>query len=270
MTLKVFAAVFVVTLLAACAAFAGPGVSLTTYVDWQQAVTSKTVQPYTTWDAGLESHYPGQSANFRDSTVTALNGFTLTDPPFVEVGPGLLMEWGADEEVGDLIAAWYYGYGEDPDLTRQIISISVFPPMGMSSISIGMKDAHGLIKSWGWNVGGPGGLVPGAETTISLYASGGAGQAGATSFWECGANTPLNPTDDFDITKVVGLVFDERGNWLNMTKPPAPLNKCKPYNCWERFSVVPDPVGIPEPSSLLALSAGTLGLAGLARRKFRK
>lgn len=258
MTLKVFALVFAVTLLAACAAFAGPGVSLTTYTAWQQAVGSGTVQPYTTWDMGLEGHYPGQETNFRVSTVTAMDGFT---EPFVETIPGLLMEWGAEEE-GDRIAAWYYAYGEDPDLTGQTIGISVFPPVGMNSISIGMKDANGHVKSWDWNVG-PGGLVPGVQTRVTINASGGAGQAGATSFWECGANTPGDPTDDFDITTVVGLVFDENGNWLNMNNP-SPLNNSKPWNYWKDLTVVP------EPSSLLALSAGALGLAGLARRKFRK
>ena len=251
-TLRVFVVAVVALALGASAAFAGPGVSLTTYDDWLAATGTGTVRPYTTWDSGLENHYPGQQANFRASTVTALPGFT---EPFIEERPGLLMAWGDDYEEGDLIGAWTYEYGKDPDLTNQIVSIWVHPPFGMDSISIGLIDSTGLIKSWDWNVGENGPLHPCEQVQVIINPMLG-WQAGATSFSEDAG---------FDITSVTGLIFDERGDWLNM-QSPSPLNDPHPWNYWKDFQVKP----IPEPTSLLALTAGLLGLAGFARRKVRK
>jgi hypothetical protein len=249
--IRVSAAAIVVIALVASAVSANPRVNLSTYEGWASAVASGTVRPYTTWDSGLESHYPGQSANFRYSTVTALNGFTV---PFVEDRPGLVMEWGAEEEPGDLIGAWMYEYGLDPNLAGQTVSIWVHPPNGINSISLGLIDANGKVKSWDWNVGPNGPLFPCNQVQVVLNASGGAGQAGSTSFSEDAG---------FDITQVKGLIFDEQGNWLNFNDP-SPLGFSRPWNYWKDLEVTP------EPSSFVVLSAGLLGLLGLARRRFHK
>ena len=251
-----FVSTIALVLVASSAALADPRVSLTTYDDWAAALTSGTVRPYTHWDTGLEAHYPGQSANFRVSTLNAMNGFTLPPEhpyPFTEDRPGIVMSWGTGYEEEEVIGAWEYHYGEDPDLTGMKIGIGVHPPMGINSISMGLIDINGKIKSWDWGVDVAGGLVHCNQYHFIIDPMGGAGQAGSTSFSEDAG---------FDITQVQGLIFDERafGNWLNINDP-SPLGFNRPWNYWKDLEVSP------EPSSILALVAGLAGLGGLTWRR---
>ena len=249
-----FASTIALVLVASSAALADPTVSLRTYDAWAAAITSGTVHPYTHWDTGLEAHYPGQSANYRVPTLNAMDGFILPPEhpyPFTEDRPGIVMSWGAIDEEENVIGAWEYEYGQDPDLTGQIIGIGVHPPAGINSISMGLIDANGKVKSWDWGVDVAGGLMHCHQYHFIIDPMGGAGQARSTSF-SCDAG--------FDITQVKGLIFDERGQWLNLNDP-SPLGFNRPWNYWKDLTVSP------EPSSMLALVGGLVGLGSLAWRR---
>ena len=232
-----FVSTIALVLVASSATLADPTVSLKTYDDWTAALTSGTVHPYTTWDSGLESHYPGQEANFRESTLTAID-----DP---DLGPGILMSWGAIGETANVIGAWEYEYGQYQDLTTAgwLIDIGVYAPSGIISISVGLIDANGKVKGWDWDV-----MFPDAWQGLTIDPRLGAGQAGATSYY-C--------DDGFDSTQVKGFVFDENGCWVDP-------RWASPWNCWGG----PGGFGVsPEPSSMLALVGGLVGLGSLAWRR---
>lgn len=229
----------VLTVVAVCLTMAGnvvvaQGVSLVTYEDWVNAINSGNVQPYTTWDNGLEYHYPGESGSLVTSTLTAVD---LGTPPYPEVGPGLLMEW----ESG--MGAWEYDFGAATDLTGYSLSFEIYPPTGITSVSVGLIDAWDNVKSWEWSVG-PGGLPPDQVTPITVALGSGGGT---------GAQEPSVYQDyEYNSEDAKTIRAGEKGPLY------TPAN-----NKWLRLRVVP------EPGSFLALSSGLVGLIGLGMRRRR-
>lgn len=224
-------------------ALADPNVSLVTYDDWVNAVNSGTVHPGTAWDEGLESSYPGQSGDFRVSTITPADAYTTPLPLSV---PGLLMEWGAAEEAGDLIGAWVYEYAEPSDLSGSIISFGVLPPTGVNSVYLGLTDINGSVRSYVWDVGPTGTLQPDQLSTLTIDLSQEAQPAGMTSL-----------DGDFVYEAVKWFTLVEKG-WT-WSQGPYRVNK------WVLVRVTP----VPEPSALLALGSGLVGLIGLGLRRRR-
>lgn len=256
-TWKVIVSVIGAIALLSGAAFADPRLSLDTLAEWQNAMSSGRITPVSQWDPSFESHYPGRELDLSTSTLSVRNGWDIPNY-YHEERPGLVMEWGEQglNENDAYIGAWKYTYGVDPDLTGMLISIGVFPPARIRSISLGLIDENGRIKSWDWSVGPNGALQPNQQVYLSINPMLGAGQAGATSFFQ----DPL-----FNLTKVTGLVFDEDGVWLNLDYP-SPLGNNKPWNYWKDLRVG----DVPEPGSILVLSGGLAGLASLMRRKLQR
>jgi len=201
-------------------AFSGPYIHLVTYQEFQNAWNAGKIQPVTSWNTALEAHYPGMSSQFRIPDLAV-----LPEIPQAPGEAGVLMAWGSSNDDGqNIIAAWQYEFGQDPDLSRKKIHLCVFPPCNITSISFGMQDINGKMKSWDWTVG-PGKAVPcSTQVCFWINLAGGAGQAGATSYY-------MDP--GFDITKVAFLMFDENGVWVD-SLPPDPGNfGRRAWNYWK-------------------------------------
>jgi hypothetical protein len=209
--------------------FSSPIFQLTTYQEWLDAESAGRIQPVTAWDNGFESHYPGMSSQLRIPNLEV-----MPDIPQEPGIPGLVMAWGSSADDGqEIIAAWQYEYPQDPDLTGALIHLCVFPPCSViQTISFGLKDINGKVKSWDWCVDNNPAVPPcvPCDTQICFWinASGGAGQAGATSYWiDVG----------FDITKVQWLVFDENAIWVDSLQPdPAGFGQ-NAWNYWKEIWV---------------------------------
>lgn len=214
-------------------ALAGPALAepvdihLTSLADWEQAQFLPVVE----WNEGLEGLHPGQEDAFRPSQLFLLDEL-VTPEGDVDPHPGLLMSWGDPGDTGEIIAAWDLVLPEDPDFTGMCITLTAWPRSGMTSISFSLRDVNGVMKGWRWPVGA-GGLPPDVATTLTVAASGGPGQAGATGYWDGG----------IDLTQVVSFEFDESG----VAQGGIPLPNNLPgfvgqWNYWHDILVFPCPV----------------------------
>jgi hypothetical protein len=214
---------FLILALAMPHVFSTPIISLQTLPEWQDAWTAGQIQPVTEWNNGFESHYPGMSSQLRVPNLAV-----MPDIPQEPGIPGLVMSWGDPADNGEeIIAAWQYEYGEDPDLTDYLVHLCVFPPCSViTTISFGLKDVNGLIKSWDWSVW-PWGTTPcDTQVCFTINPELGAGQSGATSFYEDAG---------FDLTQVMYLIFDENGVWVDsLPADPAGFGQ-NAWNYWKEI-----------------------------------
>jgi hypothetical protein len=212
---------FVVILLAI--PYSSPLISLQTLPQWEDAWNAGQIQPVTEWNAGFESHYPGMEPQFRIPNLEVMPSI-----PQEPDTPGLVMSWGSPADDGqEIIAAWEYVYDDDPDLTNYLIHLCVFPPCNViNTISFGLKDINGNIKSWDWAVW-PWGIVPcDTQVCFTINPVQGAGQWGATSYYMDAA---------FDLTKVQWLIFDENGVWVDsLQADPAGFGQ-NAWNYWKEI-----------------------------------
>jgi hypothetical protein len=202
--------------------FSTPAISLQTYSDWTTAWDAGQISPVTSWDNGFESHYPGMEPQFRVPDLYVMEN--IPDEPET---PGLVMAWGDPQDSGqEVIAAWQYEFTEDPDLTKYIIHLCVFPPCFINTISFGLKDINGNIKSWDWTVGANGVVPCDTQVCFDVRADRGAGQSGATSYY-------IDP--GFDVTQVQWMIFDENGVWVDSLPPdPAGFGR-NAWNYWKEI-----------------------------------
>jgi hypothetical protein len=222
--------------ISAILALASPIISITTQSDWQQGldnaggggkVVTGSIQPVTTWNNGLEHHYPSMQPQVRTPNLGAMLDL---NPSIGGNQEGLLMSWGsaADEDT-DIIAGWEYVYDIDPDFSSVVVDIDAHPPcVTISSICIGLKDAFGNIRSWAWNV--PAALPCGLTTHVSIVPA--AGSSGAAPPASSYYNDPA-----FDITQVISIEFCENGTWVAAAPPDPGGNGQNVWNYWQNLTV---------------------------------
>lgn len=150
---------------------------------------------------------------------------------------GLVVDLGGPDGDSGAIGAVAYDYGEDPDLTKEkLVSQLAYtlPDGGFHSLKL--RDANGKMKGWLFPIDAGAG-----NSLVDILANGGA--QGAVKF---------KVDDGFDITKVVQYQQD--------------VKEAQVVNLQDRVTIVRMAV-VPEPASLAMLSAGALGVLGLARRR---
>jgi hypothetical protein len=222
-----------------------PIISITTQPEWQEALDNAPgggkaiaaingfIQPVSGWSSALEHHYPGMSTQQRDPNLQAMIDVNPIEPGNQE---GLMMAWGSSNDLdNDIIAAWEYVYDVDPDFSNALVDIDAHPPcFTINSISIGLKDVNGNLRSWAWNV--PSTLPCGVTTHITVNPS--QGSSGASP----PANSYYNDVA-FDITQVVSIEFCENGTWVaGVPADPAGFGQ-NVWNYWQNL-VVTTPVPV--------------------------
>ena len=162
--------------------------------------------------------------------------------------PGLVMRWGDDTTAdGNYTAAWKYSYGDDPDYTNCIISVTVIAPQfsptppnnQINKVSLGMQNIPaigGAVRSWYWNCG-PGQPIPwNTPVTITIDTS----KTGVAAATPTATNYVNNP--GFNLTTVQYLIFDENANWVGnpqIAPPPGGSGIVGAWNYWHNLSVTP-------------------------------
>ena len=239
-----FMLLFLVTICSASPFFSiGEG----TQTSWGQAISSGNVRSVQagdiTWAA--EQFYGTQGPY-------QLLGSQLTPDLFVadgnnEVHQSLVMSWDAVQDPNVLsIAAWEYVYDQDPDLTGLILDFSIFAPIGIWDLSVELIDINN--NSRGWFSSG----VPNTWGTHSINPG-----IGSQGIFNAYYSQP-----GFDLSKVVAIRFDEAGMW-SPSFPTAPVGAPPGlmWNAWNHVQVTP------EPSTLLLIGFGLMGLTWVVRRK---
>ena len=249
-------------------ALATPLFSLETEADWDAALGT-TIGPVEDPYPALEYHYGTPGADFLQVPPDL---YVYGDIESGGLGDGLMMSWGdpAGDPAMPQVASWEYVYEEDPDLTGTLLSLSVFAPAGIMSVSLTLNDALGGWVSWDWNVGAAGPIFPGTPYTVVIDPTLIGPQSGSTSFAATDPTGLLGPALPwFDVTKTISIVADELavGPGLWVTFPPAPvIGGSSPWNYWSGLQVQQ----IPEPSSIILWSLIVLAFGGFAWRRRRK
>jgi len=159
---------------------------------------------------------------------------------------GLVMVWGvAGMPAGEYASAWQYNYLTDPDLSNAIITTSVYAPQWgpvgqITQISLGIKDAAGLVRSWYWNVGA-GQTIPWDLLTPVTIDTSQTGLNATTPAADGYMNTP-----GFTLTTAQFLVADENATWLgpDLPVPPPGAPTDGNWNLWHNIVVQPKPQGV--------------------------
>jgi hypothetical protein len=199
-TLLILSIVVLLLFLSPATVFSDGNIRLVTHTQFLSAWFASEIRFVVDWNSAFEAHYPGMSGFFRIPNLAIME-----EIPQVPGEAGVGMGWG-DTYDGreDIIAAWQYAFGVDPDMGGGKIHFCVYPPCQMNSICFGMEDATGKMKSWAWTVGPSGAIPCDTQTCLLLSLGGGAGQAGATSFHE---------DPGFSISNVLYLMFGGNGEW---------------------------------------------------------
>ncbi len=230
-----------------------PFLSLETARDWEKALLSGKVRAMTSaqWDDYMTklrlpdnemegNPYPTTQFVPPDLTVYVNGGSAGASEAgnFHPPDPGLIMAWGdATLPEGPAASAWMLDYLGDPDLSNVTISITVFAPNdpNINTISFGIKDLFGNIRSWHWDV--PSTIPHDTATTVTINAS--LTGLAATSPPANGYQSNLG----FDITQALFFIVDENCQWVNgpATIPPPGETVLRPWNYWKNLSVTPNP-----------------------------
>ncbi|UCF78976.1 MAG: hypothetical protein JSW03_01550 [Candidatus Eiseniibacteriota bacterium] len=193
-------------LLPSVPVFADGNICLVTYAQFVDAWNASQIQQVFDWNNAFESHFPGMSAQLR-----APNLAVVSEIPQTPGEAGLGMGWGRKADDGqDIIAACQYQFGEDPDMAGGKLNLCVLAPCQVNTISFAMVDADGWMKSWGWSVGASGVLPCSTQACVFLSLDAGAGEAGATLFYEDAG---------FSIHSVLFLMFGVNGEWADTLEP---------------------------------------------------
>lgn len=238
--------VVVAVLLAGVAAANGdPYFEIRSFGDWDEALGTGHVVPLMPpeWDEYMgewmqftQEGEPYPETQFIPPTLYPYEG----DAELEE--PGLVMAWGEEGMPdGQYASAWKYDYLVDPDLSKAVISMVVFPPQfgaaggGITQISFGIQDVNGNTRSWYWNVG-PGQTIPWAVgTPIVIDAS----QTGLAATTPSADGYMSNPA--FDITQAQYFIADENGLLIGGTVPIPPPGgpPAAIWNYWYNVVVQP-------------------------------
>lgn len=251
-----FFCIAVICLSAISSALAEPYFGLETEEEWQSSLYSsqkgaRSIQPMTSsqWDG-----YMGQWQEYlvEGEPYDPLPETTFVPPELYVYGgggggsypddAGLVMAWGSETMgSGEYASAWMFDYGLDPDLSNSTITITVIAPNdpNITTISLGMQDINGNIRSWHWNV--PATIPWNIPTVITIDTS----LTGLIAAMPVADGYMNNPA--FDITKVQFLLADENCNWVGgaLPVPPPGTVDPRPWNFWQDLSVTPNLSGGP-------------------------
>ena len=155
---------------------------------------------------------------------------------------GLVIAWGPSEQEpnNSTSSAWVFEYGEDPDLTNTLVTVTVNPPTRINAVSLGFEDINGKHMAWYWHCGPYGSSKPLSQgrpnmVTINTTLSGTAATIPqATGFFK---------QSGFDITHVQKLIADENNQWLAGIQVPPPgqaTSLIRPWNYWYNMVVSPN------------------------------
>ena len=146
---------------------------------------------------------------------------------------GLVMAW-RPEVPGSYSSAWMYDYKQDPNLTNSAIQVWVYAPQGISTVSFGIQDINGAIRSWQWNCGPPPALIPWNTNTLVYILPAGFGVNATTPVASGFMNNP-----GFDITQSQFFIVDENGVWRGGPMPIPPGGGTLPaiWNFWHNLRV---------------------------------
>jgi hypothetical protein len=187
-------------LLSPATAFSDGNIRLVTYAQLLDAWFLSEIRFLTDWNSAYESFYPGRSDYFRIPNLAIMEEIPQA-PEQPGVGMGCGDTFDGQEEI---ISAWQYAFGEDPDLAGGKIHICVYVPCQMKTVTFGMEDSTGNMKCWAWTVGESGALPCTTQACVLFSLEGGAGSGGATSSYQDAG---------FSIHNVLYLMFGASGVW---------------------------------------------------------
>ncbi len=268
--LKLLIVCIIVGCLAAWPAYAKPypNFRLITLNGWEDALSSGDVRPMTPseWSEYITQFNnpdnlegaPYPDTTFREARLGVCGGGGGGGGCAEYEDAGVVMTWGdGTETVGqDYASAWIYQYKVDPDLSNSTITVTVEPPCiaSITTISLGLQDNNGRIRSWTWNVvaAGPPGVgqilcspkPPNILTTVTInLAQTGVGAATPQAASYSNYNGPPPPA--FNIKNVTAISFDENATWLATMPVPPTGGAAGAWNYWRNLTVTlnPPPAG---------------------------
>jgi len=181
--------------------------------------------------------------------------------------PGLVMHWGDPAQgatnqpppvLGDRVAAaWDFVYDEDPAFNAtNLIEFSIHAPVPGMYVSLNLFDAAGNYREWIWLAGDPAnpddqGKIPFCTWTDV--------QVNPVTLWSnYEYETVFTHGVDFDLSSIQFIRFNENGIWSEEFWAP---NTTLVWNAWDHVEVQP------EPTTMLLLGGGLMGLAAKRRRR---
>lgn len=227
---------------------ATPYFLIDTEMQWQEALSSLKLTPVKTaewadymnqWSAYLEEGEPYPSNAFRQPELymwpgSGGGGLNPEDA-------GLVMVWGDNAVPGHYSAAFRYDFQLDPDLSNCTITVTVTAPQfdlqgnQINTVSFGIQDVAGAVRSWHWNVGPMGPIVWNTPTTITINTNL-VGVAAATPVASGYMSNPM-----FQLTMSQFFIVDENATWVGGPTPVPPPGQLVPraWNYWHNLMVTP-------------------------------
>jgi len=215
-------------------------------VEWQAALYTSRVTPVTQpewqnymlhWAANLVEGEPYPPNEFVPAELPtgALYVYPGGTQPCQPEDAGLVMAW-RPTLPGSYSSAWKYDYQLDPDLSNAAVQVWVTAPKPVNTVSFGVRDINGNIRSWQWNCGPPPAPIPWNTPALVTVVPAVAGVAAATPAASGFANNPA-----FDITKSQFFIVDENAIWRGGPTPVPPGGGFGPamWNFWHYLRVYP-------------------------------
>lgn len=170
---------------------------------WVEAIESGTVRGMTEdeWEILAPIMDPNGSTTFCPPELYYFSGSIA---PCSSEESSMVMAWGTRQQAenGPIASAWTYSYPADPDLSKSSLVVTVYPPKGITQVSLTVTDDDGHWAKWSWTVTDPtkagtqGPIIQGAWNLIVL--------------------------DMSDIIMGTGAAFPTASSWLKTSKLPDP------------------------------------------------
>jgi len=227
---------------------------------WAAALDSGTVRGMTAreWEESMSVLDPRGGVTFFPPDLYYSSGPAEPGQPDE---PGMVMAWGTPEHVsaGPTASAWTYSYPLDPDLADSYIVATVFPPLGITEVSLMLTDDSGYSAAWKWGVGDKWSgkpLLEGVWNLVVLNMNAVIYGAGA-AYPDKVTYVPQLLGKFVDKTKVAKIAFSEVYNGSTLSgpsvTPPGGLLKIA-WNSWRELYVTKDPQIAPSTSGYVVLS----------------
>jgi hypothetical protein len=174
----------------------------------------------------------------------------------------MVMAWGTPQQANDgpIASAWMYNYPLDPDLTDSYLVATVFPPLGITKVSLTLTDNSGVSATWKWGVGDKSSKKPILQESWNLILLNmnaviyGAGAA----YPDDVSYIPQLLGKYVDKKSVTKMAFSEvyKGSILTgpVITPPAQGSTKVAWNSWRELYVTKDPHISPSTSGYVVIS----------------